>query len=87
MYSVPAYVEFRSIEAEGVLMDRRTDQFLGLNETGAAIWRALAAGKSLTATAADLTAMTGVSPEVAVRESAAFVDELVGRGLLERVLG
>jgi hypothetical protein len=82
-FRVPAHVQFRSVDSEGVVLDGRIDQYLGLNETGAEIWQALAVGKPVAAIASDLTSTANVSLETATQDVIAFAAELVERGLLE----
>ena len=83
-FRVPAHVQFRSVDSEGVILDGRTDQYLGLNATGAEIWRGLAGGQPVAVIASDLMSTANVSLETATRDVIAFATELVERGLLER---
>ena len=83
-FRVPVHVQFRSVDTEGVILDGRTDQYLGLNATGAEIWRGLAVGQPVAAIASDLTSTANVSLETATQDVIEFAAELVQRGLLER---
>jgi hypothetical protein len=83
-FRVPAHIQFRTVDQDVVLLDTRTDQFLGLNATAAMVWHPLAAGKSPEDAASSLTETTDVPLEVALRDAITFGDDLERRGLLER---
>ena len=79
-YSVPEHIHFREVHDELMLLDAQNDAYFALNATGAVVWSVLASGRSPEAAAARLAARYAVTPE-----RAAVVDELVGRGLLNRL--
>ena len=84
-YRVPPHVHHRAVHDELVLLDARGDAYFGLNPTGAVVWAALAEGGSPEAAAAALVERFAVTPEAARTDVAALVDQLLARGLLERV--
>ena len=84
-YSVPEHIHFREVHDEVMLLDAQNDAYFALNPTGAVVWSVLASGRSPEAAAARLAAWYAVTPERAEADVAAVVDELVGRGLLNRL--
>ncbi|HEU0114957.1 MAG TPA: lasso peptide biosynthesis PqqD family chaperone [Thermomicrobiales bacterium] len=82
-YHAPAHVHFRAVDDEIVLLDTRRDAYFGLNPTGAIAWSALAAGRSATDAAADISAQFDVEPAAAGADVVALIEQLVARGLLE----
>jgi hypothetical protein len=86
-YRVAPHVHFRAVHDEVVLLDARSDDYLGLNPTAATIWRTIVGGRPVAEAVAELVAGFGVPPEVAGHDATSFVDDLVARGLVERVAG
>ena len=86
-YRVPPHVHFRAVHDELVLLDARNDGYFALNPSGAVVWSVLADGQPPEAAAASLVTQYAVPPEQARADVAAVVDELIGRGLLERIDG
>lgn len=84
-YSVPEHIHFREVHDELMLLDAQNDAYFVLNPTGAVVWSVLASGRSPETAAARLAASYAVTPERAEADVAAVVDELVGRGLLNRL--
>ncbi len=84
-YCVPPYVHVRLVHDEAVLLDTRSDAYFALNPSGAVVWSVLAEGRSEESAAEDLVAQFAVTPETARVDVAAVIDELVARGLLERI--
>ena len=84
-YRVPEHIHFREVHDELMLLDAQNDSYFVLNPTGAVVWSVLASGQSSEAAAASLAAWYAVTPERAEADVAAVVDELVGRGLLNRL--
>ena len=83
-YRLPPYVRHRSVHDEIVLLDTRTDDYLGLNPTAAVAWQVLVDGGTVEAAAADLTARFEVAPRDALGDATAFAEQMVERGLLQR---
>jgi hypothetical protein len=82
-FRVPDHVHHRGVHGEVVILDTKTDRYLGLNASGAVIWEALVNGGS-PADAADLVAERFVvSMDVAQRDVEALVQDLVRLQLLE----
>ena len=71
------------LEGEAVLLHLETKQYYRLNETGAAIWKALERGLDPPGIVAALTGEFDVTADVARAEVARVVTELLERGLLE----
>ena len=84
-YQIPLYVHHRQVHGEVVLLDTRTEAYLGLGPTGATIWLALANGESLDSAVAAVTDRFEVEPDVARDDVVAFVELLEVRGLVCRV--
>jgi hypothetical protein len=84
-YRVPPHVHARHLHDEVVILDARTDAYLGLNQSGAVVWSVHAAGRSPEAAADELVARVTVEPADASADVSALVAELVARGLLEPV--
>lgn len=84
-YRVPAHVHFRSIHDEVVILDTRTDTYLGLNDTAAAAWSVLSSGGSSETAIEELTTRFDVSPDVATSDVVALIRDLLDRELLHPV--
>jgi hypothetical protein len=82
-YRVPAHVTYRRVDDEIVLLDERTETYLGLNPTAAIIWEAIAAGGSPATAAEALVVQTTASPAEATADTEALLVECVRLGLLE----
>jgi Coenzyme PQQ synthesis protein D (PqqD) len=75
-------VEWREIEGEVVAIDRRTDTYLGVNESGAKLWRALAAGATREQLVDELVSAFEIPREQAAADADAFVRHLAEHELL-----
>lgn len=87
-YRVPPSVHFRAVNDEAVLLDARAERaeaYFGFNTTAAVVWGVLADSGSPDEAIDELVARFEVTPEVARADVAAMVEQLVARGLLERV--
>ncbi len=82
-FRVPAHVHHRAVHDEVVIMDGRSDVYLGLNPSAAVIWNILAAGQSADAAVEAVLIRFDVTPEEARADVAALVQDLVARGMLE----
>jgi hypothetical protein len=78
----PDAVEWREIEGEVVAIDVRTDTYLGINESGARLWRALASGATCEQLVADLVSTFGISREQATADTDSFLERLAEQDLL-----
>ena len=76
-------VEWREVEGEIVALDLRSQTYLGINRTGAAIWPALIAGAERAALIAELTEKFRVSEDQAAADLDAFLAQLRDQDLLE----
>lgn len=76
---------WQQVEDEIVCLDLSTSKYLSVNPTGAAIWPLLVEGADSDALEEQLVTVFGIDRELAARDAAAFVDELVSRGLVEQL--
>lgn len=81
-YIVPQHVHYRDLHGEVVLLDARSDAYLGLNRSAAVIWSALAGGKSVDEAVNDLVEHYGISADRAREDVEALIGDLEKRGLL-----
>ncbi len=78
----PEALQWREIEGEVVAVDLETSSYLGANEAGAVLWRALATGATKEELAALLVAEFEIDAEQAARDTDAFVAQLRENDLL-----
>ena len=83
-FTVPDHVHYRDLHDEIVLLDSRSDAYLGLNPSAAIVWSTLAGGHSTGQAAAALVERFGISATVAERDVATLITDLERRGLLMR---
>jgi hypothetical protein len=76
-------VEWREVEGEVIAVDVRTSEYLAINATGAALWRALEGGATRGELTDRLVECFDVEPDAAARDVAGFLAALEERGLLE----
>lgn len=67
-----------------VLVDMAGERYLGINETGTAIWHGLKRGLEAPEIAAELATAYGIPPTVALEDVLRFIDTLVADGLVLR---
>ncbi|MDP9369483.1 MAG: PqqD family protein [Chloroflexota bacterium] len=84
IYRVPSHVHAEAVHDEIVLLDARTEAYLGLNITASAVWSILAGGGSLESAAAELVSRFDVLPEEAQTDVATLTERLLAQGLLEQ---
>jgi hypothetical protein len=77
-------LEWREVEGEVVALDLRSNTYLAVNRTGAAIWPALMSGADREELVRRLTETFDVSEEHAATDLDAFLAELAAQDLLER---
>ncbi|MEW6154462.1 MAG: PqqD family protein [Actinomycetota bacterium] len=82
---VSDHCEWRAIEGEVVVLDLRTELYLSFNDTGAALWRGLAAGATGDELVERLVTAYEVEESAARTDVVAFLGELVALGLVESV--
>jgi hypothetical protein len=81
-YRIPDHVHARAVHDEIVILDARTDDYLGLNGSGSVAWSVLVGGGSAADAVAELTTRFEVPPETAEADVAALIGELLRRGLV-----
>ena len=72
----------REVDGEVVILDLRSQTYLGGNQTAAALWPGLAQGASIEALAHSLSERFGVEEKVARADTEAFVSQLAELDLL-----
>jgi coenzyme PQQ synthesis protein D (PqqD) len=77
-----ADVQATIIDGEAVLLDLRTEQFLGLNETATRMWQYFQSGQTLEQTLQCLQSEFDATEEQLHQDLIAFVDDMVEKGLL-----
>jgi hypothetical protein len=65
-----------------VLLDLRREVYLGLDEVGSAIWRAIETGARLQEIQLSVAAEFEAPAELIERDTARFVEDLANRGLI-----
>ena len=76
-------LEWREVEGEVVALDLRSNTYLAVNRTGAAIWPALMSGADRAELVRRLTQRFGVAEERAAADLDVFLAELAEQDLLE----
>lgn len=80
---VPEHVVRRAFEAETVVLNLKTGQYHGVNETGARMLELLQETGSTDETAARIADEYGCSRDEVAGDLLTFCDELAARGLIE----
>jgi len=70
------------VHDEGIILDERTKDYLGLNASGAVIWFVLADGGSDADAVAELMNRFEVTRETAEADVAAFLTDLLRREMI-----
>jgi hypothetical protein len=78
-------VLFRELGGEAVILDLKTERYLGLDETGTRMWRLLTELDSIQAAYAALLDEFEVEPDRLRQDLMGFVQELNNHGLIEIV--
>jgi len=86
-FTVPAHVHFQGLQEEIVLLDTQSDAYIGLNPSAATVWTALARGDSEDQAVDALIARYGIADDVATRDVAGLIADLLRRGLLAEAPG
>lgn len=76
-------LQWRAVEGEVVALDVRGSQYLGVNDSGAALWDMLAAGTTRPALVNHLVQRYALDEETADAHVAAFLEQLRAQDLLE----
>ena len=77
-------LSWREIDTEVVAVDVSTSMYLSANESGAVLWRLLAAGATRAELAASLEERYGIDRERAEADVDAFIQSLEHRNLLRK---
>ena len=77
-------IDWREIDGEVVILDRREGKYLAVNPSGAVLWPALVDGTSEEGLVERLMARYSIDRDRALTDVRAFLDWLTGHGLLER---
>jgi hypothetical protein len=76
-------LQWRAVEGEVVALDLRGSQYLGVNDTGAALWDMLAAGTTRAALAHQLVTSYDLDQATAELHTEAFLEQLRAQDLLD----
>jgi hypothetical protein len=76
-------LQWRAVEGEVVALDLRGSQYLGVNDSGAALWDMLAAGTTHSALADHLRDTYGLDQEAAEADVDTFLAQLRAQDLLD----
>jgi hypothetical protein len=80
---VAPYVRWRRFEAEVVLLDLRSKQFVELNEVATRVFEGTLRGEAMDTLVDDLSRDYGVERALLERDVTTVIEDLVGRGLVE----
>jgi len=78
-------VIFREIGGEAVILNLKTERYLGLDEVGTRIWKVLQASGSVESTFKTLLEEYDVEPSHLERDLNEFIDQLIENGLVTAV--
>jgi hypothetical protein len=76
-------LQWRAVEGEVIALDVKGSQYLGVNDSGAALWDLLAAGTTHVALVDHLTQTYGIDEELATTHVDAFIDQLRAQDLID----
>jgi len=74
---------WRVIDAEAIVLDNRTSQYLSVNRTGARLWELLSEGTSYRRLVSELVDQYGVDADQATADLDVFLADCTERGLLD----
>lgn len=80
---VPGDVLVQELDSELALLDLRSSNYFGLNETGTAIWKAVTRSASIQEAFEELLAEYDVEPTHLREEVEKLVETLLSKGLLQ----
>lgn len=84
---VPEHVVVRELGGQTVVLNLRTGQYHGLNQTAGALLESLRAGGSVQSAASEVAERFSALPELVQRDLVQLCGELHQRGLIEIVDG
>ena len=85
--TVSADVIFREVGGEGVILDLKTERYLGLNEVGARVWKCFTESDSVQSAFATLVNEYEVDAERLLSDLQALIEQLTDNGLIQVVPG
>jgi hypothetical protein len=77
-------VDWREVDGEVIALRRSTAAYLGINGSGALLWRALDGGADEASLARILVERYGIPRDAARTDVSAFVDQLRAQGLVQQ---
>lgn len=81
--TAPAHVLVRFLDQESVLLNLKTEQYFGLDETGTRMWQLVTTSPNIDAAYQELLAEYDVQPETLRENLAELLGRLVENGLLQ----
>jgi hypothetical protein len=82
--SISPDVMIRKVGEESVLLDLKTERYLGLDDVSARFWDILTSGRSIQSAYETLLAEFEVDPDQLTQDLDDFVQELIQLGLVEQ---
>jgi hypothetical protein len=76
-------LQWRAVEGEVIALDIKGSQYLGVNDSGAALWDLLAAGTTRGALVGHLSSAYGLDAATAETHVDAFIDQLRAQDLID----
>ena len=80
---VPDTVLFRELDGESVLLNLKTESYLGLDRVGTRMWAVLTTQPSIQAAYDVLLAEYDVAPDVLRNDVEALLEQMIEHGLVE----
>lgn len=80
---VPDTVLFRELDGESVLLNLKTESYLGLDAVGTRMWALFSTLPSIQAACDTLLSEYDVAPEVLRRDVEAILNQMIEHGLVE----
>ena len=85
--TVDPEVMIRSVGEESVILDLKTERYLGLDEVGTRMWHAVVDAPTLESAYLSLLAEYDLEPDHLKQELQGFLDKLVANGLIHLTAG
>ena len=86
-YVVPEHIHVSELHDELMVLDSKSDAYLGLNKTAAVVWRALVDGGTVNEAADAMVERFDVTYDQALANADSLVQQLLAKGLLRQVSG
>ena len=84
---VPDTVLFRDLEGESVLLNLKTESYLGLDTVGTRMWTVFTAQPSIQAAYEVLLSEYAVAPDVLRKDVEHLLEQMIEHGLIELIDG